>query len=259
MFILKKIIGIALFPFSISILLLFFGMMLLWFTKKQKAAKVLLSVGIIFLLAVSTRYVPNVLLKPLELQYPPMTARADMQNLKDERLGVKWIVVLGGGHNSETNVPATSKLSFASMARLTEGIRLHRELPNTKLVLSGGKIMDTLSDAEAMERVAVALGVPERDMVIEGNSLDTEEQALMLQPIVGKARMILVTSAAHMPRAMGLFENQGMHPIPAPTDFALYNRSTMWTFFPNTTSLEQTRIAVYEYLGMLWAKVRGKM
>ena len=62
---------------------------------------------------------------------------------KGERRGpdirnLKWMVVLGGGHTSYLRLPAMSKISKASLARLVEGIRIYKLFPASKLVLSGG-------------------------------------------------------------------------------------------------------------------------
>jgi len=79
---------------------------------------------------------------------------------------------------------------------------------------------------------------------------------------VGKDKFILVTSAAHMPRAMGLFRKQGMEPIPAPTDYMAGEREgglRLGMFFPSAGSLEKAGSAIHEYLGMVWGKLRSQI
>ena len=92
-------------------------------------------------------------IKPLELWYPPLL---DISTLKD----VKWVVVLGGGHTSSPELPAECpSLDNSSLSRLVEGIRIHRELPGSKLLLSGGAVFDPVPEAVTMAAVARMLGV----------------------------------------------------------------------------------------------------
>ncbi len=100
------------------------------------------------------------------------------------------------------------------MVRLIEGVRLHREIPGSKLILSGDN-----DSAEGMATMAEALGVSGEDIVPAFEPRDTEEESQQIAPIVGAQRFILVTSASHMPRAMGLFRKRGLQPIAAPTDY----------------------------------------
>ena len=69
-----------------------------------------------------------------------------------------------------------------------------------------------------MTEVAEALGVQADEILQLKQPRDTEEESQQVAPIVGSQSFILVTSASHMPRAMGLFRKRGLQPIPAPTD-----------------------------------------
>ena len=97
-----------------------------------------------------------------------------------------------------------------------EGIRLHRLLPGSKIVLTGGIGFDGPPEATTLSRVAEELGVAKSDMVLEVESRDTKDHPLYVRHIVKEEPFILVTSAFHMPRAMRLFVKQGLAPIPAP-------------------------------------------
>jgi uncharacterized SAM-binding protein YcdF (DUF218 family) len=129
------------------------------------------------------------------------------------------------------------------------------------LVLSGGKVFDRTPEAEAMARLARELGVAEDDMILEEGSRDTEEQALMIMPLVAGARFVLVTSASHMPRAMALFHAVGLEPIPAPTGHRVRVGTGIspGLFFPSARDLCKSERAFYEMLGMAWAGLRGRL
>lgn len=192
------------------------------------------------------------ILSPLEYKYPPIL---DAQNIRT----VKWIVVLGGGHTSDPKLPVTSQIGKASLSRLVEGIRLHRELPQSKLILSGGSTFDPVPNARILAEVAVAIGVKRDSLILEEVSRDTEDEARLIRGVVGKERFILVTSASHMPRSMALFKKLGMDPIPAPADHQVKRSHGIspGMFYPSAGNIEKAERAFYEYLGLAWAKLRG--
>ena len=127
--------------------------------------------------------------------------------------------MLGGGHVSDPRLPANSQISAAALGRVVEGVRLHKAVPGSKLLLSGGAVFDPVPEAEVMAQIAVLLGVKPQDIRLESDSRDTAEEAEIIAKMIGREKFILVTSAAHMPRSMALFRRRGLQPIPAPADF----------------------------------------
>ena len=252
MFVFKKILTLLLMPMSLCLGVLGAGILLLWLRRRIGAAKIVLTLGVLVLAALSFSAVADQFIKPLELWYPPLL---DTGSLKD----VKWVVVLGGGHISSSTLPPNAQIGNFSLARLIEGIRIHRELPSSKLLLSGGAVFDPVPEADTMTAVAKMLGVSPDDMVLESNSQDTGQQSKLVQGIVQNDRCVLVTSAIHMPRAMLVFEQKGLKPIPAPTDFGDWMRkeNSPNQFFPRANELRKVEAAVHEYLGLLWARVTG--
>jgi len=200
--------------------------------------------------------VSDLFIRPLEQKYPPIT---DFQAIK----GVKWIVVLGGGSTVDPALPLSTYLSGTSLVRLSEGIRIHNRLPKTKLIMTGRSGFDGITPvAEVMANTAREWGVNPDDIIIEAEATDTKDHPIYVKKIVGSDRFILVTSATHMPRAMGLFRKNGMDPIPAPTDYQIMEREgglTPGDFFPNAGSLEKAGQAIHEYLGIVWAKLRDQI
>jgi len=254
MFLLKKILTPFFLPVAFCIEILLLGTILLWFTRWQKTGKVIVTIGLIVLTGMSYGPISDALLRPLEYKYPPL--------LKSDHLTeVKWVVVLGAGHVSNPQIPLTSQISTSALFRLVEGIRLYREHPGRKLILTGGVIFDPIPHARVLANIAQAIGVDEQDMVLEDNSMDTKDEARFIRELVREDKFILVTSATHMPRSMALFRNQGMEPIPAPAGHIVKKRQglTPGMFFPNAGELYQTERAVYEYLGMAWARFRGQI
>ena len=254
MFVIKKIVAPLLLPFSIVTALLLAGLALLWYTKKVKTARALLTAAGVLLLLFSYSLVPDLCLGLLEKRYTPLLS-------PDQANNVSWVVVLGARHTSDPNLPATSQASQATLSRLIEGVRIHRMAPGSKLVLSGGIAFDPKSEAETMAVIALALGVDRNNLVLDTGSKDTKDQAVSIKKLVGNDRFALVTSAAHMPRAMALFRKQGLAPLPAPTDFWVKQSQGFnpRDLFPDASNFGKMERATHEFLGIAWAKLRGQI
>lgn len=242
-------------PLSICLEILLIGLFLLWKTKKQKAGKIAISLGVGLLMVVSYPTIQESLLRSLENRYPPILNFQDLQD-------VRWVVVLGGGHNSDPKLPSTGQISGSSLARLIEGIRIQKNITDGKLILSGGAVFDPVPEAQTMANVAIALGVDEKDIILESDARDTEEQAQKIKKIVKNSDgtgLILVTSAAHMPRSMMVFERWGLQPIPAPVDYRAKKQQGInpKSFFPISSRIRMMESALHEYLGILWLKLKG--
>jgi uncharacterized SAM-binding protein YcdF (DUF218 family) len=251
MFFVKKIFSRFVFPLPLSLEFLFVGLFLLWFTRRQRAGKVLVTFGAMLLVALSNTFISNALLRPLEHHYPAFVVAPTGAGAP----AVSFVAVLGGFANDDPDVPITGHISPDLMVRLIEGVSLHREIPGSKLILSGGN-----DSAEGMARMADVLGVSAGDILRLAEPRDTEEESQQIAPIVGSHRFILVTSASHMPRAMGLFRKRGLQPIAAPTDYlAPRHRGESDDFFPDGYNLLKSQVAFYEYLGLAWETLRGKI
>lgn len=191
----------------------------------------------------------------LERQYPPLSIE-QLSEAQQEQ--IKFVVVLGNTHISDPGVPETGQLSTASLYRLVEGIRLHRELPNSRLVVSGGTSQEDLTaNAVIVGRTARQLGVETSKLLVEGRSRATIDEARLLKPLLDDAPFVLVTSAAHIARAMRIFQAQGLEPLPAPTNFILKDRQrfSSSSLAPSAFNLELSEQLVYEQLGSLWSRI----
>jgi uncharacterized SAM-binding protein YcdF (DUF218 family) len=127
-------------------------------------------------------------------------------------------------------------------------------VPAATLVLSGGTVFNRTPSAEVMASVAHLLGVPPDDVVVDAQSRETQETADSIHAVVKTEPFFLVTSASHMPRAMIMFTQRGMHPLPAPAAY-LAKRSGVWrpdSFHPSAYNLISVQRSFYEYIGMTW-------
>jgi uncharacterized SAM-binding protein YcdF (DUF218 family) len=261
MFFAKKVLSAFLLPLPASVLLLGIGLALLWFTRRDRLGRVLLSVGFGLLLLSSYNVVSDAFVTPLERTFEPLYPRTRLDTaIRAAGQAPKWIVVLGGGDVADRRVPANDQLGDSAMSRLVEGVRLYRELPGTKLLLSGG-VGAGIKHADILGAVAELFRLPPEDVVLDRSAWDTEQEAHNLAARVGSAPFILVTSAVHMPRAVALFRRQRARPIAAPTHH--YTLDTPGVSFdellPSPSALMKMDAATHEYLGTLFSKLRGKI
>jgi uncharacterized SAM-binding protein YcdF (DUF218 family) len=253
LFLLKKIISLFFQPLSIVTILMVSALILLWATRKQVLGKIFVTLGTVLLLMTSYGFLADRLVISLENHYPPLLKVEDIHRAAD----IKWIVVLGGGARPDPRLPLSGRLSPDSLTRLLEGVRLHRQLPGSKLLLSGGAVFQDTPEGETLAKTALLMGVSENDVAMENKSLDTADQAKLISSVIGRNQFILVTSAIHMPRSIALFRKFGMEPIAAPTNYLVDEQSRFLpqAFFPGAHSLRKMEAAIHEYLGLIWMRI----
>jgi len=241
-----KIIIAYFVPVLLCLTVQLFGLGLLWIKKTQKVGKVVVTLGFLLFAVFSIPFFPNMFLSHFEQVYPSFAVDP---NDRDNSAGIKYVVVLAGCHVLDPEIPITGQFSYEGLVRLIEGIRLYKKYPGTKLILSGGKSRDSLvSDAELMRDLALDLGVPKNDMILEKKSMNTSDEARLLKPVLRKERFLLVTSASHMPRSMSLFRKLGMNPVAVPTGHLVKRYEDHLSFMPSASNLRKTETAFYEML-----------
>jgi uncharacterized SAM-binding protein YcdF (DUF218 family) len=172
-----------------------------------------------------------------------------------------FVVVLGGGHGDVAGFSATNKLSSSALARIVEGVRLARVLPQARLIVSGPAAPGFPSHAAVLAEAAVSLGLDRRRILLIDYAHDTEDESHAVKALVGAQPVALVTSAWHMPRAAALFHKAGVTILPCPADYSA--RPNAYFSLNDLTwdaeSLNRTTYAVREDIGYLWVWLRGKV
>ncbi|EDZ62647.1 integral membrane protein [Sulfurimonas gotlandica GD1] len=227
-----------------------FSLFVIWFIlsklKKYKLAKVSLSLAFGLLFMFSYPPFSNYLISDLENQYPKY----------DYKHNIKYIHVLGNGHNGDETQPISSIISEAGTRRALEGIIIYNQTEGSKLIFTGFGGDEKISVAKMNKRLALALGVKEEDIILGEKAKDTQEEAYFTKELVGDEPFVLVTSASHIPRSMMLFESIGLKPIAAPTAF-YKDKFRSFLKLPTMGSFYLSQIAMHEYLGILWSKLRS--
>lgn len=232
-----------------------------WQTAAIGAALALLWLG-------GNRLVATSLLRSLEWRHLPSLKLRDYSERADA------IVVLGGGARSFDYPRLDSEVNEAG-DRMLYAARLYRHGVAPRILLSGGSARlaggSDSTDAGNMANVLVDIGIPREALVLETTSRNTRENALETWSILSGQeieRIVLVTSASHMPRAESVFRAVGFDVVPAPTDFQVTQQG--WAYctrphvlvqlhnlIPAAFYLDQTTRALKEYVGLVVYGLRG--
>lgn len=249
-FLIKKLLSLLLMPAGLVLALA--GLGILGWLRGRGWGRALTVAAFLLLLVLSLPVVSYHLLLPLESR---AGEPADAARLA--ALGITDVVVLSGGVDAAPGPPPES-LGASTLRRVLEGIRLWREVPGSRLVISGGSFRGGVPAAVLMARVAEQAGVPSSEIVLESDSRDTEDQARRLSAMLGSKPFALVTSAYHMPRTLWWLGLYGLKPVPAPVDFRTSGfRSGLMAWLPQAASLVGAQLALHEYLGRVWAQIKS--
>jgi uncharacterized SAM-binding protein YcdF (DUF218 family) len=255
-FFLSKTLGVMLLPSNILIGVGIVGLILLLTRFAALGRK--LVVGSVLLLAIcGFSPIGNLLFYPLESRFPPWD---------DTRGAPDGIVVLGGA--IEPNLSAAHGVAVfgASIDRVISAAGLARRYPNARIVFSGGNANLISSDAakEADFSVAVfeSFGFSKDRLIMERRSRNTEENAEFSKTLVSPKngeRWLLVTSAYHMPRSVGIFRKAGFEVEPYPVDWRMGGRDDLLKFSAFfLAGLSRLDTASREWMGLIAYWIAGR-
>ena len=197
------------------------------------------------------------LIRPLEDRFPPPPA---------DVASPTGIIVLGGAIVDELG-QARHQISFGEGAgRLVEAAILARRYPDAKVVYTGGGnslLGNFSSETDDAKNLFVSLGVSADRILLERRSLNTDQNARFTHDLVSPKPnevWFLVTSAYHMPRAMGLFRRAGFNVVAYPVDYRTYGTSDdLWPAREGPLNLRLLDIAVHEWVGLIAYRASGKI
>lgn len=256
----SKLLPLLIYPLSLTCLLMLATLILLW--KRPRWAALTLSLALAILFTASNAWVATWLVQSLEWRNLPP---ADLPQ-------AEAIVVLGGAVKPQ--IPPRPWVDVAEAGdRALHGARLYRAGKAPLLILSGGRIEwqgGGPPESSDISQIVEMMGVPETAILQDPSSLNTYQNAVNVKRILqqrGLNRVLLVTSAIHMPRSLAIFRKQGIEAIPAPTDFLVSEQevaelqgstgATILNLFPGPEQLDRTQRALKEYLGLVVYRLRG--
>lgn len=194
---------------------------------------------------------PQRWLEAWEQRYPPLVSY--------DRLGqgpAPNIVVLASGFTHDTALLAGQQLSSSMLQRLAEGLRLYRQIPGAKMVLSGPAGERELSQARAAALAAVDLGLNYADSFLLEQPRNTFEEARYYAArFSAQTPVILVSSASHLPRAVYLFQSQGFEVHPAPAAYHIKREAhAPGLYRPGFHGLQHLQVLLKELVGLGYAR-----
>lgn len=173
------------------------------------------------------------------------------------------VVVLAGGMSGwPADVTELSRLKEPSLRRTLEAVQLARQMPDSRLLFVGGAGRK-VREADLMGALAQALGLPAERVIMARESDSTFENAQEVAAAVGKIAVsgpiYLVTSAAHMPRALAVFRHQGLKACAYPVDYTWVRTKWPGMLVPQMSALGKTTMAYHEATGYLWYWLTGRL
>ena len=236
--------GLAL-PSNLALLLFGLGALAALARRSRRWSPWLLGASATVIFGFSSGMVAAALMSPLEYSYPTIH---DGRSHPEAR----HIVVLTAWASDDPEMPLTARLNASGAYRVLMALELHRDRPDCRIIVSGDKTTTRIM-AEALRD----LGVPPALLSEEDVSAHTDESVRTLAGLVGKDPFFLVTSAGHLPRTMLVVAQQGLNAIPVPTDFQLSHDWRHADLAPSPFALSVSDLAIHEYLGILWYRLRG--
>lgn len=201
--------------------------------------------------------VGRLLMRPLEDRFPQPALDGPAPD---------GIVVLGGALDAAIGAGRGQPTLSDAGGRITAGAALARRFPGARLVFTGGSdalFVGVGSEAEDVRRLWTDLGIDPGRIEVEDRSRNTDENARFTRDLVGPRpgqRWLLVTSAFHMPRSVGLFRAAGFDVVPFPVDYR--DAGTWRDVLPTTEAsagLMRLDKAAREWIGLAAYRLSGKI
>lgn len=255
-FYLSKIFWFFIQPLNLSIFLAFAGLLAMFLSRRRLAVGAVSAAFLVLTLSAWTS-LGALMLNPLEERFQRPASLPEK---------VDGIVVLGGGFEGAINLARGGYELNSGGDRFVETAVLARRFPNARVLVSGGTgaiLLDGEGDAATAPRLLVALGVAPERLILENKSRNTAENALFSKELVDPQpgeTWLLVTSAFHMPRSVGLFRKVDFAVVPWPVDYRTSGREGISLFADNEIdALQNTTVAVREWIGLLAYWLSGRI
>ena len=255
-FVLSKTLGLMLLPTNFLIGVGLLGAILLA-TRWASLGRKLVVASVVLLAICGSSPLGRLLLYPLESRFPPWDAA---------RGAPDGIIVLGGSIDADLSAVHGVAVTGGGADRLIAAAALANRYPNTRIIYSGGSsklISGDAREADYATALFESLGVSRERLTMEPRARNTQENAefskALAAPKSGE-RWLLVTSAYHMPRSVGLFRKAGFSVETYPVDWRVGERADLLTFSTIALDgLERTDVAMREWMGLVAYWATGKI
>lgn len=250
---LSKLLSLFIHPLTLGMLIALVGMGLAY--RRCRLGVPMAAAGLLVIAGPATPLMADWVQGTLEGRYPPRRAAAVPS--------ADAIVVLGGAVSAPKPPRVYPDLGGAA-DRVWHAARLYKAGRAPRIIASGGTLPwanQAFREAPAMASLLVSWGVPRDAIVNESNSANTYQNASNTAEVVrarGLDRVLLVTSALHMRRALATFRGAGVSAIPAATDYQVVDAPmTVLDLIPSAGALARSTAAIREYVGYIVYDWRG--
>ncbi len=254
-FILSKTVALLLLPSNFLLLLALVGLVLTA-TRFRRTGWRLTVASLLLLVIAGVSPLGALLLHQLETRFPPWDA---------SRGPPDGIIVLGGVIDKRLSVDYGEPSIGSDANRLTALAKLARDYPNARIVYSGGDASLTgvrRAETEFLAPLLDAFGVPRERVLLEARSRNTAENAAfskaLVMPKPGE-RWLLVTSAWHMPRAIGCFRQAGFDVEAYPVGWRTRRQLRFTPIAQVSGGLALVDLAVHEWAGLVSYRLSGRI
>jgi uncharacterized SAM-binding protein YcdF (DUF218 family) len=254
-FVLAKIFGFFASPSNVLTALGVLGVLLMA-TRFAWARRKLAVIALVLLAIAGWSPLGNALILPLEERFPPWDA---------SRGAPTGIICLGGAVDTVVSPPRGEVALNEAAERMTAIAELVRRYPQAHVVFSGGSgrlIYDGATEAELAVRLFESFGIEKSRVILEDKSRDTDENARFTKELVQPRpdeRWLIVTSAHHMPRAVGGFRAVGFPVEAFPVDYRTRGViDLLRPFSPLSDGLRRTDTALREWVGLVVYRMTGR-
>lgn len=253
-FILSKLAWTLLSPSSLLIWSLLLVCLMLWLNY-TKAARGLLTVISLLAFLVMAYPVSDWLIVPLENRFQPP------QTLPEN---VDGIIVLGGAESLRLSAGREQPQVGDGAERILAAADLSRRYPDVPLIYSGGSNLVWMPELDKEGQVSLSLiqqaGVAPQQIVMEATARNTHENFVLLKPLLPEldGSYLLITSAFHMPRSVGIARKQGVNVIPYPVDYRAAQAELRYWDFDFFAHLQVLEVAWREWIGLTAYFISGK-
>ncbi len=254
MFGLSKVLGFFALPSNLLIAVALAGILLMA-TRFRRIGQALVIVAVLLLAVIGIAPVGNALMLPLEERFPKW---------KPKGASPHGIVVLGGAISPDVSAAREDIALNEAAERMTAIARLAREHPRARIVFTGGsgRLFKGASEADFVASLFESFGIPRDRIVLENRARNTVENAVLTKALVQPKpaeRWLLVTSAHHMPRSVGIFRKAGFPVEAHPVDFRTRGSADLAGPFGSLASgLARTDAAMHEWAGLVVYWLMGR-
>jgi len=187
-----------------------------------------------------------------------------IHQLGERKEPYRWGILLTGVTNSNKILKDRVYIS-GNADRVNHTVLLYHKGYISKILISGGTgklINPELSEARALKDVFVYMGIPDKDLYIEGDSRNTHESAVAVKKFLKDedyTQCLLITSSTHIPRALGCFKKEGMNCDVFPTDIQFSQRDFTpdILLLPSLDALEIWEDLFKEIAGLITYRIAG--